>query len=255
MLYFVYFLLWLIYFMLGASIFSFLTVVADRLPRKETVLRGRSHCDSCSHTLSAIELIPCFSFLALRGRCRHCGGKIPVRCLVMEAVGGLAMIACIECFPGNLWAVALSMVVMSILAVVALVDWDTQEIWNRFWIALFICGCAAVFVFPQVSFLQRAIGAFAVSVPMLLLALAVPGGFGGGDIKLMFAAGWLLGWKAVLCAVFLAILLGGGYGISLLIRRRAGRKDAFAFGPFLCIGIAVALLWGEGIIGWYLSLF
>ena len=86
------------------------------------------------------------------------------------------------------------------------------------------------------------------------MALIVPGGFGGGDIKLMAAAGLLLGWQRSLFAVFLALLAGGGYGIWLLAAHKAGRKDHFAFGPFLCIGIAAALFWGGDVVAWYAGL-
>ena len=97
-------------------------------------------------------------------------------------------------------------------------------------------------------------GALCVSVPMLLLCLAVPGGFGGGDIKLMAAAGLLLGWSQAFVAAFLAVLSGGGYAAYLLARGRAGRRDHIAFGPFLCAGIAAALFAGDAAAAWYFAL-
>ena len=97
-------------------------------------------------------------------------------------------------------------------------------------------------------------GALCVSVPMLLLCLAVPGGFGGGDIKLMAAAGLLLGWSQAFVAAFLAVLSGGAYAAYLLARGRAGRRDHIAFGPFLCAGIAAALFAGDAAAAWYFAL-
>jgi leader peptidase (prepilin peptidase)/N-methyltransferase len=94
---------------------------------------------------------------------------------------------------------------------------------------------------PGISVFERLIGAFCISVPLILIVLVIPGGFGGGDIKMMAASGILLGWKGNVAAFFIALLLGGGYGIYLLASKKKGRKDHFAFGPFLSIGIAISL--------------
>ena len=88
---------------------------------------------------------------------------------------------------------------------------------------------------------------------VLYLRPTIPGGFGGGDIKLMAAAGLFLGWQRTLLAGFLALVGGGTYGIWLLAARKAGRRDHFAFGPFLCAGLAAALLFGEPMLRWYFS--
>ena len=87
--------LWIWRFFFGACIFSFLNVVVDRLPRGESIVRGRSHCDHCGHSLGAMELIPVISYLMLRGRCKYCHEKIPVRSLVVEILGGAAFMGCV----------------------------------------------------------------------------------------------------------------------------------------------------------------
>ena len=84
--------------------------------------------------------------------------------------------------------------------------------------------------------------------------IIVPGGFGGGDIKLMFGAGFFLGAKLTVVAAFIGILLGGGFGALLLAQKKANRKSQFAFGPFLCIGITIAMFFGETIADWYMGL-
>lgn len=119
---------------------------------------------------------------------------------------------------------------------------------------LFVCGIAAHILIPSLGIKSRLIGCVIVSVPMLLLALIVPGGFGGGDIKLMFGAGFFLGAKLTVVAAFIGILLGGGFGALLLAQKKANRKSQFAFGPFLCIGIAIAMFFGETIADWYMGL-
>ena len=133
---------------------------------------------------------------------------------------------------------------------VALIDAETQLIPDRLNLALAVCGVLGTLLSPA-GWLPHLIGAFCVSVPMLLLCLAIDGAFGGGDIKLMAAAGLFLGWQNTLLAMFLGILGGGLYGIWLLAAKRADKKDHFAFGPFLCAGIVIAMLLGEPILQWY----
>lgn len=100
-------------------------------------------------------------------------------------------------------------------------------------------------LFPTVSVTagDRILGIFAASVPLFIVAL-ITGGFGGGDIKLLAALGLCLGWQLVLLAFFGAILLGGIYAVWLLITKRAGRKDAFAFGPFICFAAGLVAVVG-----------
>ena len=94
-----------------------------------------------------------------------------------------------------------------------------------------------------------------VSLPLYLLTIPVPGAFGGGDIRLTAACGIFLGWKLNLLALFLAVMGGGIYGMWLLATKRKGKKDHFAFGPFLCVGMAIAMFAGENILNWYLGFF
>lgn len=254
MLYIAYAVLWLLRFALGACVFSFLGVVVWRLPRKESVVKGRSHCPACGRTLSAAELIPCLSFLLQGGKCRGCGAKIPARDFWIEVLGGLCSCACAYAFGGETAQAALAFVVLGILTVVALMDIDTLEIYDRFPALLFACGIVSQLLIPSLGIKSRLIGCVVISLPMLILALIVPGGFGGGDIKLMFGAGFLLGWKATIVAAFIGILLGGGFGALLLAKKKANRKSQFAFGPFLCIGIAIAMFFGDFIADWYMGL-
>lgn len=140
--------LWLLRFALGASIFSFLGVVIWRLPRGESVVKGRSHCPACGRTLSPAELVPCLSFLVQGGRCRGCGARIPARDFCLEVLGGVCSCACAYAFGGETARAALTFAVLGILTVVAFMDIDTLEIYDRFPALLLVCGAAAQFVFP-----------------------------------------------------------------------------------------------------------
>lgn len=231
-------LLGLIAFLLGAALFSFMNVVAWRLPRGKNPLTGRSFCPQCGAALTAGDLVPVFSWLFLRGRCRHCRAPIPVRYLLVELLGGVLALGCRWRFGtaytlgeglfGMRWQGLLALALCGVLLSIALIDAETQLIPNR---------------------LNAAVAVLAVL--NLLLCLAIPGAFGGGDIKLMAAAGLFLGWQHTLLAMFFGILGGGFYGMYLLAARKADKKDHFAFGPFLCVGIVLALLFGDPVLAWY----
>ena len=252
MLYLLTTLMALLFFLLGACFFSFLNVVVWRLPRGESLVKGRSHCPACGRVLTPWELVPCFSFLALRGKCYNCASKIPTRDFWVEVLGGVLLVGCVLRFsPAQAY---LSFALLFILTVVALMDWDTMEIYDRFHLCILACAALSLRLFPEVTLMERLIGCVCVSLPMLVLALVVPGGLGGGDIKLMFALGLYLGWQNTLLAAFFGILTGGAYAALLLARGKAGGKDQFAFGPFLCVGAGTAMFFGEGLIRWYLSL-
>ena len=249
--------LWVIRFFFGACIFSFLNVVIDRLPRGESVVNGRSHCTNCGRVLHAWELIPCVSYIFLRGRCAGCKSRIPGRDFIVEVIGGAAFIGCgIHYGCGSFGLLSMRGIVMliyfGILLVVALIDWDTQIIYDRFHIFILILAIANIWLVPEHGLIDRLIGALIVSVPMLLLALVIPGAFGGGDIKLMAVSGAFLGTGPVVCAMFFGLLTGGAYGAFMLKSKKLGKKDVFAFGPFLAFGLALAALYGDQIVTWYL---
>ncbi len=246
--------LYLLVFMAGAGIFSFLNVVIYRLPEKISFVTGRSHCPSCGATLRWYDMVPVFNWFYLRGKCRDCGARISFRYPAVETLGGVLALLCMHRFGMGAEAIA-DFAFLAVLTVVAFIDADTMEIPNGLVILILIIAIAALVCFPEPTWKNRLIGLVCVSVPMLLITIVIPGAFGGGDIKLMAAAGLFLGWKLCLVAAFLAIVAGGLYGIWLLATRRKGKKEHFAFGPFLCAGMAAALFWGEQLLEWYLSLY
>ena len=143
---------------------------------------------------------------------------------------------------------------LTLLLIIAQIDQQTMEIPNGLVIACIVPAAMAVFAFPDVTLTERLIGVLSVSLPLFAITLAVPGAFGGGDIKLMAVIGFFLGWKMSLTAFMLAVFSGGIYGIGLLLSKKKGAKEHFAFGPFLCAGTALTLFVGEWLLSWYLSI-
>lgn len=251
--------LWILRFFIGASVFSFFNVVICRLPEGENVIKGRSHCPGCGRVLTAWEMIPCISYLALRGRCRGCKDKIKARYLCMEILGGILFLGCILRFgAGSLGLISLSGLVaffyLGILVMAAWIDWDTRIIYDRFSVGIVFLGLCSLVLCSEHAIPQRLLGCVIVAVPMLLLSLVIEGAFGGGDIKLMASSGFLLGAKSVVIAMFIGLMAGGIYCGIMLKRGKLKRKDAFAFGPFLAVGLGIALFWGDALADWYVSL-
>lgn len=246
-------------FFVGASIFSFLHVVTCRLPAGESVVYGRSHCPDCGKVLSGLELIPCLSYVLQRGKCRACNASIPLDYLILEGCGGLFFLWSGSVFGWGRWGILsgkalLAFAYLCVLTVVAVIDWNTRIIYDRFHIIILLLGVVSLWLFPEHGLLDRLIGAVIVSLPMFVLAMCIEGAFGGGDIKLMAASGVLLGWRAVFCGMFLGLLAGGIYCILMLAAGKMGRKDSFAFGPFLAFGLSLAFFYGDRIWEWYLAL-
>ena len=250
-------LLCILVFFTGACVFSFLNVIVYRVPKKMSFIKGRAVCPACSYDLGTADLIPIFSYLFLRGKCRYCSGRIRVRDTLTEAAGGAAALfyaIYYGYYGGDYVKAMLIFAFTGVLTVVALMDIDTMEIADGCSAAIAVLAVAGMFLMREITIGQRLIGMLCISVPMLILAIVIPGAFGGGDIKLMAAGGLFLGWRSVLVSAVLGILLGGAYGIYLLASKKNGGKEQFAFGPFLCAGMILGLLGGNHMINWYLGI-
>lgn len=146
------------------------------------------------------------------------------------------------------------MALFVILFMIAFIDQDTMEIPPYLNYTILAMGIAAIWLIKDVTLVERLIGMVCTSVPLLLINLVIQDAFGMGDIKLMFAAGFLLGWKVILVGFIFGIFVGGVLGVVVLIRKSKTGKDHMPFGPALCIGIAIAVLYAEPILKWYTDL-
>ncbi|MBO4864401.1 MAG: prepilin peptidase [Eubacterium sp.] len=142
----------------------------------------------------------------------------------------------------------------AILTIITFVDLATMEIPPELNFIILGLGIINIFTNPEITWLQRLIGFFCISGFMLILTLLVKGAFGGGDIKLMAAAGVLLGWKGIVTAFVFGLFLGAAIGVVLIIRRKKGGKEHMPFGPSLCAGLVAASLFGSQLIEWYIDL-
>ena len=243
--------LYIIVFIFGITVGSFLNVCILRIPAHESIVKGPSHCPDCGKQLKWYELIPLFSWLALRGRCSGCKGAISAQYPLIETANGALWVLCFALL-GLSFETALACLLVSTLIVVAIIDARTMEIPPGTTITVLVLGVIATAIDYQ-NVLFHIIGFFAVSLPLYLVFAATKGrGIGGGDIKLMAGCGLFLGWKLCIFGFFAGCVIGTIIHLTLMAAKKAGRQ--LSFGPYLSIGIIIALLFGEHFINWYISL-
>jgi len=238
-------------FLYGIIFGSFLNVCIYRIPKKESIVSTPSHCMNCGYRLKWYDLVPLFSFLFLKGRCRQCKTKLSWQYPVVEALNGVLWVLTFA-FGGMTWDSLLGCCLVSALLVLSVIDWRTYEIPLGINIFIAVLGVIHLLVHCD-QWLTYVLGFFCVSAVLFLLYLFTKGrGMGGGDIKLMAAAGLFLGWKLVI----VAFLFGCLYACVIHIARMMiYKKDSvLAFGPYLSGGILTALWFGERIIQWYVNL-
>lgn len=247
--------LYVIIFLYGIVIGSFLNVLIYRIPIKENIATDRSHCTKCGAVIKWYDLVPLFSYIFLRGRCRNCDAKISIQYPLIEAFNGFGYVL-IFVINGFFWQSILFCITFSILIVISVIDFRTYEIPFALNIAIAVLGVINIMLdYENLS--EYLIGFCSVSgfmLAVLLIGRAVKGidAFGGGDIKLMAAAGLLLGWKNIILAFLIGCILGAV--IHSIRMKVSGEEHVLAFGPYLCAGIFIAMMYGGTLIGWYIGL-
>jgi len=238
---------------LGLIIGSFLNVCIYRLPRRESVVFGKSRCPHCHHALGAADLVPVVSYLWLRGRCRYCGGPISGQYPTVELVTGVVFLVTYLVTGWDLLLLKYWFL-FALLILIAFIDINLLLIPNPL-VALMLVWCLFWQLFrPELSWGQSLVGSLLGGGILLAVAVASRGAMGGGDIKLMFAAGLFLGGPGVVLALFMAFVSGALVGSLLLATGIKKFKEPIPFGPFLAFGIFVATLWGEPLVRSYLRL-
>lgn len=310
---------YIVVFIFGICIGSFLNVCIFRLPAGESLTKKNSHCMTCGAEIKRYDLIPIISWLfVLKGKCRSCGEKISGRYPLVEFLNGILYVFVFmkfDMFSCGVMMPILTCLFISTLIVIGFEDYDTQEMTVGVLVIMAVINIIAVILaLPQVNVIywgmvslkESLIGAAAISVPFLLIGFVLTPlfamltdenrsaarklrkrlkelnsvnvkdkreiqkvetelakieaeikeqpavfGFGMGDIVLMAAAGIYLGWKRSLVAAGAGILIGAVYG---LIQKKRSSESQFAFGPWLAIGIAIAIFFGNDIVYWYSKL-
>jgi len=245
-------------FLFGLSIGSFLNVCIYRLPASQSIARPRSKCQACGTLIAFYDNIPIFSFLWLKGRCRHCGVKIGLRYPTVELLGGLFALATYLKFGLSLPAL-IYFIFIACLLVVTFIDLDHRIIPDVITLPGIPICFAASFVLPDLTYPAALLGILTGGGSLFLVAwiyslITKKEGMGGGDIKLLAMMGALLGWQGVVFTIFVSSLVGSLSGLALMLQSRKGMKLAVPFGPFLAIGAITYIFFGTPLIHWYFNL-
>lgn len=245
----------------GLTIGSFLNVVIWRVPRGESVVSPPSHCPSCDARIRGRDNIPVLSWLLLRGRCRDCAAPISARYPGVELLTGVLFLVMTLAI-GLTWELPAYLYLTAVCVALAFIDLDTKRLPNVLTLPSYPI-MAGLLLIPAIvdgrwgDYGRALLGALALFAFYFVLALVYPAGMGMGDVKLSGVLGmglaWL-GWGELLVGAFLAFLLGAVVGLGLMLFRRAGRRSAIPFGPFMVGGALLGILVGPEIAAWYAGL-
>lgn len=244
-------------FFFGAIIGSFLNVCIDRIPNEESIAYPPSHCGNCKTMLKPWDMIPLFSWLLLGGKCRYCKSKVSVQYFFMEVFTGILFLFLYLKF-GFTYNFIKFMAFTSILLVIAIIDFKTQDVYDSTIVVgivmgiLFLVGEYLLKI--EVNLLSIVLGAV-IPGGILFLIAYFTGAMGFGDSEIIFLSGLFLGFKLNLFNLFLSIVIGGMVAIILMITKKKGGKEAIAFGPYIALSSYLVLFIGHPIINWYLNMF
>lgn len=243
-----------VFFMIFGLVFgSFFNVVGLRIPKGESIVFPPSHCEGCKRRLTAIDLVPVFSYLFLRGKCRSCGAKIGFFHPLMELITGLLFALAYLHF-GFTVELVVALLFISLLIVITVSDIIYMLIPDKVLLPFGILLIISRIFSPLDPWWDMFVGAFVGFSILFLIAFVSKGGMGGGDIKLFFVIGLVLGFKLTILALFVSSIVGLVAGVFQLLWQKKGRKHPVPFGPWIALGSIVTYFFGTKILEWYTNL-
>lgn len=244
----------IIIFLYGITLGSFYNVVGLRIPVNQSIVKPRSHCPNCNHTLSAIELIPVLSYVLLRGKCRRCKAPISPFYPIVELLTGL-LFAAAPLIIGWSYELIIAWTLISLMVIVFVSDVHYMIIPDKVLIVFTLLLVAERFFLPLTPWWDSLAGAAAGFILLLVIAIISRGGMGGGDIKLFAVIGLAVGTKLLLIAFFLSTLFGAVFGLAGMAIGKIKTGKPMAFGPYIGLGTITAYFFGERILQWYIDFF
>lgn len=248
--------------LLGLVIGSFLNVVIWRVPRDESIVSPPSACPGCGHEIRWYDNVPVISWLALRGRCRDCRARIPPRYPLVELATAVLFVGTTLVI-GLEWELPAYLYFAAIAVALTMIDLDVQRLPDAivlpsYGVVAALLAVAGAMTGEWDQLLRAGAGGLILFVLYFLMVLAYPAGMGLGDVKLAGVLGMLLGWVgwgALIIGGFAAFVFGGVFSLFLLALRRANRKSGIPFGPWMLLGAAFGIAWGQRLWEAYLGAF
>ena len=246
--------IYLLIFLYGITLGSFYNVVGLRVPLNKSIVRPRSHCSNCGHTLTPLELIPVLSYMFVRGKCRCCKASISPLYPIFELLTGVLFVLC----PVILgWEAELfvAWTFISLLMIITVSDIQYMIIPDKVLLFFGSMLLAERIFFQLDPWWDSLLGAVVGFVLLYVIAVVSKGGMGGGDIKLFAVIGLVLGVKLVLLTFFLSTLFGTAGGLIGMSTGKVKKSKPIPFGPFIVVGALVSYFYGNSMINWYLNVF
>lgn len=242
------------FFLYGLLFGSFFNVVGLRIPKKQSIVSPPSTCSNCKRRLTILDLVPVFSYIFLKGKCRSCGQKIHWIYPVIElSTGILFSITYLEL--GFSKELIVALLFISMLVIITVSDLAYMLIPDKILIFFGILLICSRILSPLNPWWESVVGAFLGFSILLLIAILSKGGMGGGDIKLFFVIGWVLGMIPTLLTLFVAAFIGVIAGFIQLKIKKANKKTPVPFGPSIAAAALIVYFYGDIILEWYTNLF
>lgn len=257
---------YILIFILGAVIGSFLNVVILRLQNGEKISGSRSHCPQCGHQLAANDLWPILSFMLLRGKCRYCQKKISWQYLLVELATAILFFIITYSYIGGLGARVLfvsfpiffhwlrNIIFVCILIVIFVYDFKWSLILDRVTIPAMVFALLANWYLGMGVISLIAAGLVGLAFFAVQYFVSKGKWLGGGDLRLGLLMGLMLGWPKIILAILLSYIIGAVFSLALIALGKKSMKSAIPLGTFLSVGTIITMLWGASIISWYLNL-
>ena len=283
------FIQYIILFVFGLVVGSFINVIALRYNPGDKILGkknigGRSHCSYCHKQLVWYELLPIFSFLIQKGKCRQCGNKLFLQYPLVEILSGLIFVF----IPYSLFSIlnpqfsiliVVWILIFELFLLLSIIDFRHYIIPDQINLLLGILGSVLIFINNRLNNFDIIIGSFighyaaifgirenifinhifAFFLGMAFLGIIIIAsrgrGMGWGDFKLVGALGLIFGWPDILIIILLSFIIGAVFVFPLLVKKKKTMKDVIPFGPFLIIASAVVFFFGYKLADFYFGLF
>ena len=241
----------IVFFILGLIFGSFFNVCIYRIPRGESIVYPPSHCTSCGSKLRSIDLIPVFSYLLIKGRCRYCRAEVSPRYMFVELVTALIFTA-IFLVHGISFLTMKFLVLASFMIITGMIDYDTGDVYFKVSLAGMAAG--AIFTAVELNMGKEAMtyiyGAF-LGFGVISVIILLTKGMGWGDAEICGLSGLFLGVPKTFVMLFFSFALGGMASAMLLLTGRKSHGESIPFGPFIAAASVIAVLFGEELLNWY----
>lgn len=242
-------------FVCGLIFGSFFNVCIFRIQKGESIAYPPSHCTSCNNELKWYDLVPVLSYVVLKGKCRYCKEKISLRYPAVELITGVLFYFIYLKYGINILTIKF-IVLISLLIVIGMIDFDTTDVYSSTTITGMVAG--VIFILIGMYFKTN------VPIPFIIggllgggiiaIIILITGGMGWGDAEICLLCGLFLGWKLTVVMLMLSFVLGGIIGLALIALRIKSRKDYIPFGPFITLAAMIAVFFGQNMIDYYISM-